>query len=196
MKDETIETVSETKLLGTIITDDLKWDKNTEYLVKKANKRLRMLHIASKYTSKFSDLKIIYKLFIRSILEQSAVVWHSSLIQRNSDDIERVQKSAVKIMMGQKYDEYDEALKYLNLEKLSERRQKLCLSFAKKCIKHEKAKQLFPLNNHIKHLRNNERFKVNFASSERYKKSSIPYMQNLLNQDESKKNELKRSIGL
>ena len=91
---------------------------------------------------------------------------------------------------------FDEALKYLNLEKLSERRQKLCLSFAKKCIKHEKAKQLFPLNNHIKHLRNSERFKVNFASSERYKKSSIPYMQNLLNQDESKKNELKRSIGL
>ena len=26
---ESIETVSETKLLGTIITDDLKWNKNT-----------------------------------------------------------------------------------------------------------------------------------------------------------------------
>ena len=196
MKDETIETVSETKLLGTIITDDMKWDKNTEYLVKKANKRLRMLHIASKYTSKFSDLKTIYKLFIRSILEQSAVVWHSSLIQRNSNDIERVQKSAVKIMMGQKYSDYDDALKYLNMEKLSERRQKLCLSFAKKCVKNEKAKVLFPLNNHAKHLRNSEKFKVNFAASERYKKSSIPFLQNLLNQDEVKRNEMKRTIGL
>lgn len=103
-------------------------------------------------------------------------------------------------MMGQKYDEYDEALKYLRKKniwkekKLSERRKKLSLSFAKKCIKHEKAKQLFPLNNHIKHLR--ERFKINFASSERYKKSSIPYMQNLFNQNERKKVELKRSIGL
>ena len=99
-------------------------------------------------------------------------------------------------MMGKKYTEYDEALKYLNLEKLSERRQKLCLSFAKKCIKHEKAKILFPLNNHLKQLRHSEKFKVKFAANERYKKSSIPYMQNLLNQDEAKKNEMKRFIGL
>ena len=195
MKGENIETVSETKLLGTIITDDLKWEKNTEYLVKKANKRLKMLHVAAKYTSKFSDLKTIYKLFIRSILEQSAVVWHSSLTEKNTKDIERVQKSAVKIMMGQKYSEYDESLKYLNLEKLSERRKKLCLSFAKKCIKHEKAKSLFPLNNHVKCLRNSEKFKVNFATSERYRKSSIPYLQKLLNQDEFEKNEVKRFIG-
>ena len=71
--------------------------------------------------------------------------------------------------MGQKYSDYNEALKYLNMEKLSERRQKLCLSFAKKCIKNEKAKTLFPLNNHVKDLRNSEKFKVNFAASERYK---------------------------
>ena len=30
-----IETVKEIKLLGTIITDDMKWTKNTKYLVKK-----------------------------------------------------------------------------------------------------------------------------------------------------------------
>ena len=82
------------------------------------------------------------------------------------------------------------------MEKLSERRQRLCLSFAKKCIKHEKAKILFPVNNHVKKLRHSEKFKVKFAASERYKKSSIPYMQNLLNQDEAKKNEMKRFIGL
>ena len=74
LKGEKLETVKETRLLGTIITDDLKWRRNTEYLVKKANQRMKMLHIASKFTSKFSDLKTIYKLFIRSIVEQSAVV--------------------------------------------------------------------------------------------------------------------------
>ena len=41
---EVIETVTETKLLGTIITNDLKWKKNTEKIVKESNKR--MAHVS------------------------------------------------------------------------------------------------------------------------------------------------------
>ena len=33
--DENIEVIKDIKLLGTIITDDLKWDANTQYIVKK-----------------------------------------------------------------------------------------------------------------------------------------------------------------
>ena len=44
ISNESIETVSETKLLGTIITDDLKWNKNTNYIVKETNKRMQLLH--------------------------------------------------------------------------------------------------------------------------------------------------------
>ena len=39
IENQNLETVSETKLLGTIITDDLKWNKNTALIVKKANAR-------------------------------------------------------------------------------------------------------------------------------------------------------------
>ena len=80
---ESIETVSETKLLGTIITDDLKWNKNTSNIVKETNKRMQLLHKASKFTNNIKDLKQIYMLQIRSKLDQSAVVWHSSLSQKN-----------------------------------------------------------------------------------------------------------------
>ena len=38
-----IDVIDEVKLLGTIITNDLKWSKNTDYLVKKANARMRLL---------------------------------------------------------------------------------------------------------------------------------------------------------
>ena len=34
LENQILETVKETKLLGTIITDDLKWDKNTDYIKK------------------------------------------------------------------------------------------------------------------------------------------------------------------
>ena len=56
---QVLETLKETKLLGVYLTDDLKWNKNTEELVKSANKRMRLLHLASKFTSKISDLKTI-----------------------------------------------------------------------------------------------------------------------------------------
>ena len=55
---------------------------------------MQFLHRAAKFTKNVHDLKKIYMLRIRSKLEQSAVVWHSSLTRRNTDDLERVQKSA------------------------------------------------------------------------------------------------------
>ena len=72
---------------------------------------------------------------------------------KDSDNIERVQKSATKIIMGSKYDNYEESLKNLQLQRLSERRAKLCLNFAKKSVKHEKANKFFPLNQSIRKLR-------------------------------------------
>ena len=54
---KTIETVKETKLLGTLITDKLDWNRNTEKIVKESNKRMVFLHKSSKFTSnKSSDV--------------------------------------------------------------------------------------------------------------------------------------------
>ena len=74
LNNEPIETVSETKLLGTIISNDLKWNKNTDNIVKETNKRMQLLHKASKFTNNIRDLKQIYMLQIRSKLDQPAVV--------------------------------------------------------------------------------------------------------------------------
>ena len=65
---------------------------------------------------------------------------------------------------------------------------RLCLKFAKNCLKHEKMKKLFPLSdkNHHMKRRSAEKFKVHYARTQRYKKSAIPYMQSLLNEDAKK----------
>ena len=70
----------------------------------------------------------LYFLFVMSLLEQSATVWHSSLTQENIDDLERVQKSAVKIILGLKYDGCKKSLIKLDMESLQERREFLCLT--------------------------------------------------------------------
>ena len=66
----------------------------------------------------------------------------------------------------------------------SQRRQKKCLDFSLKCIKHPKNKRLFPLNNREfgQAQQTKETFEVNFAKTGAYKKSTIPYCQRLLNQ--------------
>ena len=122
---------------------------------------------------------------MRSLLEQSATVWHSST--ENKDDLARVQRSAVKIIMGERYNGYKKALAELEIETLEQWREKLCLNFALKCAKNEKTKKMFPLNEkqHKMNTRNTEKSQVQHANTERLKNSPLIYMQNLLNDYET-----------
>ena len=183
LKGENIEFINETKLLGTIIQNDLKWNQNTRQLILKANARMELLRKVASFSTPIEDLKEVYILFVRSILEQSAVVWHSSLTEEESDNLERVQKTAIKIILKNNYKGYENGLQKLGLETLKDRRENLCRNFALKCTKNEKLKHMFPLNakRHKMKTRRQEKFKVFKAKSERYKKSAIIHMQKLLN---------------
>ena len=183
LEGEILETVNETKLLGTIVTNDLKWEKNTSFIVKKANKRLELLRRISNFGADSDNLKNIYILYIRSLLEQSCILWHSALTEENSSDLERIQKTSLKIILKENYKNYEHALKTLDLQNLAERRELLCLNFAKNCLKNEKMRKYFPKNlkKHQMKTRNQEEFKIGTARTERLKKSPITYMQYLLN---------------
>ena len=99
---------------------------------------MQLLNAAATFTSKRKDLKEIYLTYIRSILEQSAIVWHSGLSVRNKKDIERVQKAAVRVIMGKNDKNYTHSLRELKLDSLEKRRELLSLRFAKSCLRNEK----------------------------------------------------------
>ena len=69
VNDKNVEVIETTKLLGTILTNDLKWEENTSKLVKKANARKQLLRKVATFTRDEEELKNIYVLFIRSILD-------------------------------------------------------------------------------------------------------------------------------
>ena len=79
-------------------------------------------------------------------MEQSCVVWHSSLNQEDSDNLEIIKKSAIRIILQGDVVEYIDGLHKLNLDTLYERRVALCKNFAEKTAKHEKLKNMFPKN--------------------------------------------------
>ena len=98
--------------------------------------------------------------------------------------IERVQRSALYIVLGTNYLNYENAMKTLACESLSDRREKLCVTFAVKSEKHEKYKTWFCLNAaELPNLttRNEkplEKFMPVKTRTDRYKRSPCPILQN------------------
>ena len=85
-------------------------------------------------------------------------------------------------MLGQDYKSYGKSLKYLGLETLYERRNKLCKNFANKSLKHPKFTKWFKPNVKRSFTRNiPTRFCEVNARTERFNKSPINYLTKLLN---------------
>ena len=68
-------------------------------------------------------------------MEQSSEVWHNSLTQENSDDLERVQKCAVRIILGENFKNYEEGLIKSDLDSLKIRRENLSENICEKMFK-------------------------------------------------------------
>ena len=90
----TLELVESFKALGLTINNKLKWQNNTEAIVKKASKRLYVIRVLRRCGLSPSDLLLVYLSLVRSILEYACPVWHTALPKYLSDKIEKVQKRA------------------------------------------------------------------------------------------------------
>ena len=115
--------------------------------------------------------------------EYCAVVFHSGLTQEQSNKLENIQKTSLKIIIGTNFVDYQAACEMTVLKKLEKRRQSRLLAFAKICIEHPQNSRFFPHNENInqeRQIRNRECFHVNFRNGEIYKKSTIPTCQRLL----------------
>ena len=141
------EFVIAVKLLGITIRSDMKWTTNTENMIHEACKKLWILRRLKFIGAKVIDLVEVYCKQIRCILELAVPAWQGSITQAERLAIERVQKIACCIILGEKYLSYKSALKTLNLESLESRRKKLSLKFALKASKHSKFKSWFKVNN-------------------------------------------------
>ena len=95
-----LDVVYETRLLGLTITSDCRWDSNTRDIVQKGNSRLWFLRRLKILGASRSTLLDIYKLFCRSVLEFGAPVWSGALSAKSNQEIERVQKNAMRIISG------------------------------------------------------------------------------------------------
>ena len=89
---QNVERVRTYKLLGVIISDDLKWNTHVEYVINKAAKRLYALRLLKRAGVMPEDILKLYTCNIRSVLEYAAQVWQD-IPAYLSDAIESIQRS-------------------------------------------------------------------------------------------------------
>ena len=190
-----LEVVEEFRLLGVIFQSNLSWQGNTDLICQKGYSRLWMIKRLKPLGANDGELVDIYYKQIRCVLELAVAVWTPGLTKLQINQIERVQKCALHVILGGNYQSYNQAKFALGVETLSERRSKLCLNLAKKSEKHWKYSNWFhPAE---------EKFVPNFTTrgeethvqtkytpvpfrTDRYKDSPLPFLTKLLNEHYAK----------
>ena len=70
---------TETKLLGLVLSDNLRWQKNTSHICEKARQKIWMLRRLVKLGLDRLSVFNAYSKEVRSLLELAVPVWHSTL---------------------------------------------------------------------------------------------------------------------
>ena len=103
IEDVKLDRVREIKILGLYLTEDLSWAKNCTQICIKAYSRMQLLTKLKYVGVSIEDLVDIFIKFIRSIAEYCSAAFHSSLTAEQSSKLERIQKTSLKIILGDMY---------------------------------------------------------------------------------------------
>ena len=172
-----------------MVRSDLKWSDNSEYICKKAYARLWMLRRLSKLGATEGEMVDVYQKQVRSVLEMAVPVWQAGLNKQDAKQIERVQRTAFHIILGDEYGDYENALKELECDRLTDIRYKLCQNFVKKAVKHPQFKSWFVENSdptpnfETRHIKTaiKTKYQPVRTRTDRYQNSPLPYLTNILN---------------
>jgi hypothetical protein len=114
-----LDTVTEEKDLGVLVTNNLSFSKHIAKAAAKANSVLGMIRRSFTYIDKES-LLVLYKSYVRPHLEYCVQVW-SPYLEKDKIVLEKVQRRATKLVPELKDLPYEERLRELGLTTLEDR---------------------------------------------------------------------------
>ena len=163
------------KILGLTVSDDLKWNEHDQQITKKARKRLYCLTQLKRANVGTKELLQFYITCIRPITEYACPVFPNQLTNYLSDDLEAIQRRALKIIFPRTT--YDEALSRTGFQTLYARRQELTERLFRDIEsnnEHKLHNLLPPLVEIDTTLKNKSKYIVTFKT-ERFRNSFITY---------------------
>ena len=182
----TILVVDTVKLLGVHLNDRLDWKTHVKNMLTKANKCIFVIHRAKKFNFSIKTILTLFQWYIRTPLEYAAPVWHPGLTKEQHHQLERIQKRCFRVILGQQYTTYAEALAQLNQQSLFDRRQMLTLRLGRSMLRSQRHRDLLPPTGRQVHgriTRHGGNLRPPARRSARYEKTFVPYVVKLLNQN-------------
>jgi hypothetical protein len=171
------------KILGIQIQANLRWNEQINQMITRASRtswvirRMRALGV-DKVT-----LVEYWKSEGRVHLEMACPVWHSSLTRAQSRSLERCQRVAMAAIVGHWALSLTDQLQELGLERLDSRRVKICDRFARTTATKSRHKDIFTVaaDRHPRPVKASRKFVEPITRTAGYKKSAVPYLTRLLN---------------
>lgn len=168
-----IEQVKSFKLVGVEVSENLSWNNHIESIVKKNNCKLYYLKLLKRSGVSPKELIMFYTSIIRSAIEYAAPVWGNGLPGYLMDNLENLQKRAMRTIFPDL--QYKNALTTALLPSIATRIDNICRNFFQK-IQHpdDRIHHLLPekaVNYH--NTRNKRIYPLPHLRTEKTKKSFI-----------------------
>jgi len=117
------------------LDSNFSWQPHIEAILAKATQRLYFLKQLTRAGVPHSQLRHFYLTVIRPVLEYSSPVWHHLITKKQSDQIEAIQKRAIRIIYPCAHDmPYTSAIFLADLPTMSDRRDQLARKLFKSTI--------------------------------------------------------------
>ncbi|KAK9533171.1 hypothetical protein VZT92_008318 [Zoarces viviparus] len=88
--DSPVKVVESFRFLGSIISQDLKWELNISSITKKAQQRMYFLRQLKKFNLSKTMLVHFYRAIIESILCSSITVWYAASTAKDKGRLQRI----------------------------------------------------------------------------------------------------------
>ena len=98
LSDSPVDIVESCRFLGTIISQDLKWEQNISSITKKAQQRMFFLRQLKKFNLPKTMMVHFYTAIIESILTSSITIWYTAATAKDKSRLQRIIRSAEKVM--------------------------------------------------------------------------------------------------
>ena len=171
------------KILGIIVQDDLKWEKQVQEMVRKATKTIWVLRRMKALGVSEATLVQYWKTEGRVHLEQNCPVWQSSITIAQSRSLSRAQRVAMAAITGRWAASHTQQLRELGLERLEPRRLALCRTFAGRTATNSRHQDMFiPTHSFLRQGKQANKYWEPKARTHKYYKSAVPYLTRLLNE--------------
>ena len=150
----------------------------------KAYKRLWLIRRLKSLGATTEQLLDTLEKQVLSVLWLGAPAWYCQVTQAEKTSLDRVEKLALKIILGQHYDGFQNSVQHCKITKPTERLEKMTKRFAIKSAQHPKFSTWFqPLSININTRRKKNKYYQIKARTQRYAKSPIPHLTRILNSE-------------